>query len=109
MGEYTNIALVYWSTNPQFLHPFLSQLILEWESTQWVASFLVSKPHPVVPPLLPLWTIPVGTCLTAIILLHQIDLKINAYKLSINRMAIIEQKASYLFLFFEKSKSIDFE
>ena len=24
-------------------------------------------------------------------------------------MAIIEQKASYLFLFFEKSKSIDFE
>ena len=52
----------------RYLHPFLSQVILSAVDTQCVGLSVVSKPHPVVPPLVPLCTSLVGTCFTAIVI-----------------------------------------
>ena len=53
----------------QFLHPFLSHVMFFVVDTQWSGLSLVSKPHPVLPPLVPVCTSLVGTCSTAIIYL----------------------------------------
>ena len=50
----------------QFMQPFFLQVTGRLVDTQWSDSFFVSVPHPVVPPFVPPWMIPVGVCLTAI-------------------------------------------
>jgi hypothetical protein len=49
-----------------FLHPYLSQVTFSVEATQCFERTFVLIRHPVVPPLVPLCTIPVGVCFTVI-------------------------------------------
>jgi len=50
-----------------YLQPFFEQVIFSVVLTQWLDWIWVLTPHPVLPPLFPMCTSPVGVCLTAIV------------------------------------------